>query len=95
MTLGQQSSAVMLAAAAAYLIGGIWLLIRKRPVRAGLVMALASLGPLAWQVTFTQSDAKGFAFLLLFMLPPALGLIAVGSVWWLYLRLAEAPDGKP
>lgn len=84
MTLGQQSSAVALTAAAIYLIGGIWLLAKGRPVRAGLVMTLASLIPLTWQLNFTDSDAKGFALLLLLMLPPALGVIVVGLVWSAY-----------
>ncbi|MDQ3520085.1 MAG: hypothetical protein M3466_16995 [Gemmatimonadota bacterium] len=87
MTLGQQSSAVAVIAAAIYLIGGIWLLIKGRPIRAGLVMTLASLIPLAWQLNFTESDAKGFGLLLLLMLPPASGIILAGLVWRTYRTL--------
>lgn len=95
MTLGQQSSAVAVIAAAIYLIGGIWLLIKERPIRAGLVMMLASFIPLAWQLMFTETDAKGFALLLLLMLPPALGIILAGLVWRAYRTLERWRGSSP
>lgn len=90
MNLGQQSSAVALIAAAIYLIGGFWLLMKGRPVRAGLVMTFASLIPLTWQLNFTDSDAKGVALTVIFMLPPALGVILVGLVGLAYRALKRS-----
>lgn len=96
MTLGQQSNAVLLVAIAIYVIGGLLLLIRRKPVRAGLLMVLASLTPLTWQVAFTDSDAKGFGLLLLLMLPTALGVTLCGMIWWVYLFVApDQPTRQP
>jgi hypothetical protein len=70
----------MLSSLVGYVLAAIVLLRHGWFMRAGLAMALVSFVPLLWQVAFTDSDAKGFGFLLMLMLPPALLLVLVGCL---------------
>jgi hypothetical protein len=63
-----------------YVAVGIWLLIKGWPLRAGLTMGAISLLPLIWQIKFTDSEALGFGFLLIWMLPIPILLTAVGVI---------------
>lgn len=80
----------MIVAVVLYFLAGGVLLLRGWLIRAGLAMVAASLIPLTWQVTFTDSDAPGFGFLLMLMLPPALGLTLAGLVWWSFRKLTHS-----
>jgi hypothetical protein len=70
----------MLATLVGYVIAAIVFLRHGWLIRAGLAMMLVSLVPLLWQAIFTDSDAKGYGFLLMLMLPPALLLVLLGCL---------------
>ena len=48
------------------------------PVTGGLIMLLSTLMPIAGQVWFTDSDAPGFAFLLMMEVPIAALVLVAG-----------------
>ena len=83
---------LMILAPALYLLAGIAFLRRRWPIRAGLAMALVSFFPLLWQAWFTDSEAPGFAFLLMLMLPPALLVMVIGSLLWAWRKVARSTE---
>lgn len=89
MSLGAQSTLVMLITLMLYLAVPIFLLTKGWPFRAGLAMLFVTLLPLLWQAWFTDSDAPGFGVLLFVMLPIPLALTAIGVLAALYRAIAE------
>lgn len=87
MTLSDQSGLVMVLSMTLYIVGAFLWPALGWPIRAGLTMIAASLLPIMWQVAFTDSDAPGFGLMLFLMVPPALGVIFIGMVWWGYRKL--------
>ena len=83
MNLGLQSSVIGLGCISLYLFVAIIFIRKGWLVRAGILMAAIAYLPILWQISFTDSDAKGFALQLLFLWPPAFMLALVGSVIWL------------
>ena len=80
MSLGAQSSLVMIVSLALYVILPLVLLVRGWPMRAGLAMLFAAFLPLLWQGMFTDSNAPGFGVLLILTLPLPILLIAIGVI---------------
>jgi hypothetical protein len=78
MCMELQSGLVPLVTLALYGFVGVYLMYRGKPLFAGFAMLVVSLLPLEWQVTFTDSDAKGFGILLIAMLPIPLLLLTWG-----------------
>ena len=84
MSLGAQSDLVMLISFVLYLTLPVALLIRGWLIRAGLAMVFAALLPVLWQGFFTDSDAPGFALLLILTAPLPIIIIAIGLIARLY-----------
>lgn len=94
MTLYEQSGLIAILAIVAYIIVGGVLLFKGSLIRAGLSISAISFMPFTWQVIATESDAPGFAFLLVLMLPLALAIILAGLAWWIFQRLNRSkPSG--
>ena len=93
MTLVEQSELVWNMTWLLYIIVPLLIAMRRRIVTAGLVMLAITFLPMAWQIIFTHSDAPGFMFLLIAMLPVSLLLIGVGLILKL-VRLAR-PGQRP
>lgn len=80
MSLELQSALVFWVTLALYGIAIAYLLFRKRPFFAGVVSLPISLLPVLWQVSLTDSEAPGFAFLFVTLAPISLLLILIGSL---------------
>jgi hypothetical protein len=96
VTLGAQSGLVMALTILLYLTVPVLIAMRGRLIAAGLAMLAIAMLPLAWQILFTDSDAPGFVFLLLMMLPIPLLLTVAGLIAWLvrmWQRLREPRAG--
>ncbi len=86
MTLHDEANAVLILTLGLYVGVGIWLLILRWPIRAGLAMAVIALLPLAWQALFTDSEAHGAGLVPVFlMLPPI--LLILGRLIFVAVRL--------
>lgn len=92
MSPGAQSAWVIVLTWVLYVLVPAFLLIKGRPLRAGLAMLVITFLPLFWQVWFTDSDAPGFVFLLFIMIPVPLGIIMIGLLWALYRAIRQ---GRP
>jgi hypothetical protein len=80
MALSQQATLISILTILLYLGVAIWLFYLKRPILAGVAMALIALIPPAWQAIFTDSEARGEGLLAALMLLPALLLIVCGGI---------------
>jgi hypothetical protein len=92
VSLGTQSGLVVLLTWVLYLGGGMLLMARRKPFRAGVAMAATAMLPLLWQVLFTDSDAPGFVFFGALLLMPAVLVMLLGVVAAVYRLLY--PDGE-
>jgi len=75
-----QSFAILIGSLCIYFTALVIFLAKGCPVRAGLMMTLAALLPILWQIWFTDSDMPGFALLLALTLPPALIITVLGCL---------------
>jgi hypothetical protein len=95
VSLGDQADLVLIGSLVGYVIAAIMFLRRYQLVRAGAAMSVISLLPLTWQAVFTDSDAPGFAFPLMLMLPLALFLVVAGcAVWALRLLTRKIEESR-
>ena len=95
MSLGDQADLVLIGSLVGYVMAAIVFLRRFQLVRAGAAMSVISLLPLTWQAVSTDSDAPGFAFPLILMLPLALFLVIAGcGVWALQLLTRKIDESR-
>lgn len=85
MTLHDQANAVLILTLGLYVGVGIWLLVLRWPIRAGLAMASIALLPLIWQALFTDSEAHGAGLVPVFLLLPAV-LLILGRLIFIAVR---------
>lgn len=72
-----------------YFLGPAWVVSRDGgAIKAGLVMFAAAILPIMRQVWFTDSNAPGFIFPLMLMVPPAVIVMLGGAAWWACNKLA-------
>ncbi|HXS49761.1 MAG TPA: hypothetical protein VN713_06510 [Sphingomicrobium sp.] len=74
------SFAILIGSLVIYFTALVLFLAKGWPVRGGLAMTLAAVGPILWQIRFTDSDMPGFALLLALTLPPALLITIIGCL---------------
>lgn len=80
MALLQQASLITILNTALYIGAAVRLFYLKRPILAGVAMAIIALIPPSWQAIFTDSEARGEGLLAALMLLPAILLILCGGI---------------